>query len=409
MDLMDPKNDITFLPKPKINVGELDYIMNKKNVYANLFEININKELKMYQYPYSVIPEIPSGDLRIRGELYKGCSKKLKKIYGECFISGDSLYGVKKVEEIHDIKCILFLKGRMEYIIQFQKVSNEKIIKKEDIHKDSLSKQFIELLVKDILHANPKLDFYKGFFVLTTKVQNISSDKVSINFYPGFTTSFIETDSGNYLNVTLKNKIIQTDSILDILKSLKYTNKSNQQNIKDKLIGRSFKVSYAKKNYIISDILFNRNPKNHEFLYNGKSTNLIKYYEIAHGLKIKDISQPLIVVTKKGPQNEKINLYFIPELCFLAGLEDESVKDGYFMRELAKYTKLEPNDRIKKTNQFLNLLIDESRDEDHPERLSAKEKSDLYGIEVKPLNQLFTAHYMEETAFYAGGNKIISS
>ena len=79
------------------------------------------------------------------------------------------------------------------------------------------------------------------------------------------------------------------------------------------------------------------------------------------------------------------------------------------MRELAKYTKLEPNDRIKKTNQFLNLLIDESRDEDHPERLSAKEKSDLYGIEVKPLNQLFTAHYMEETALYAGGNKIISS
>ena len=27
------------------------------------------------------------------------------------------------------------------------------------------------------------------------------------NFYPGFTTSFIETDGGNYLNVTLKIKL----------------------------------------------------------------------------------------------------------------------------------------------------------------------------------------------------------
>ena len=57
----------------------------------------------------------------------------------------------------------------------------------------------------------------------------------------------METDNGNFLNVTLKNKIIQTDSVLDVLKSLKYTNKSNHKSIKEKLIGRSFKVSYTKK------------------------------------------------------------------------------------------------------------------------------------------------------------------
>lgn len=163
----------------------------------------------------------------------------------------------------------------------------------------------------------------------------------------------MQTDNGNFLNVTLKNKIIQTDSVLDVLKSLKYTNKSNHKSIKEKLIGRSFKVSYAKKNYVIFDIIFDRNPKTQEFMYDGKSTNLIKYYETAHGLKIKDASQPLILVIRKGPQDQQVNLYFIPELCYLAGLEDESIKDGYFMRELAKHTKLEPIDRINKTNQFL--------------------------------------------------------
>ena len=93
---MDPKTDIHFLPKPIIDIKEFDYIENTKDVYANLFEINLKEKLKMYQYPFSVSPEIQSGDTRIRQKLYKACFKELKSIYGECFISGDSLYGKKK-------------------------------------------------------------------------------------------------------------------------------------------------------------------------------------------------------------------------------------------------------------------------------------------------------------------------
>ena len=74
------------------------------------------------------------------------------------------------------------------------------------------------------------------------------------------------------------------------------------------------------------------------------------------------------------------------------------------MRELAKYTKLEPIDRVKKTNEFLKLLSDKERDPEHPDRLSSKEKCDSYGIEVKPVKNLFDSYYMEETRLI-GGNK----
>ena len=37
--------------------------------------------------------------------------------------------------------------------------------------------------------------------------KKIESNKVSINYYPGFITKFIETEKGNYINVSLKNKI----------------------------------------------------------------------------------------------------------------------------------------------------------------------------------------------------------
>ena len=35
-----------------------------------------------------------------------------------------------------------------------------KFLKQKDAQKDALSKQYIELIIKDILHLNTKLDFF---------------------------------------------------------------------------------------------------------------------------------------------------------------------------------------------------------------------------------------------------------
>ena len=401
--------EISFLENPRIDLKNLPYIEQEKNIYVNLYEIKINKQLKLCQYPYSVIPEIEAGDLRIRDKLFKACNKQLKEIYGECFISGDSLYGMKKLDEIKELKVKIYLKNITEYTLNFQKCANEKIIKQEDVQKNQLVKQFIEILIRDILHANPKLDFYKGLFVRNDQEKIIETDRVSIKFYPGFITSFMETEDGNFLNVTLKNKIIQSDTVLDFLIDHKYKNKENQEEIKNLLIGRSFKVSYAKRNYKIDDILFDRNPQNQKFNHDGKTKNLIQYYEDAHKIKIIYKNQPLLLVKRKGPQEKIINLYFIPELCYLSGIEDNAIKDGIFMRELAKYTKLNPIDRVQKTNEFLKLLTDPTKDPKNPKNLSSKEKSELYGIEIKPIDKLFDAYYMKETKLIGEGKKIIKS
>jgi aubergine-like protein len=333
----------------------------------------------------------------------------LKSIYGECLISGDSLYGLKKVEELKSVKSNLELKGKVDsYVLDFSKFVKEKTIKQQDVLRDELTKQFIELLIKDILHANPKLEFYKDLFVYKKK-KTIESGNVSVNFYPGFTTSFMETDNGNFLNVTLKNKIIQSDSILDVLKDKEYDVKQNQKDIREDLQDKSFKVSYGNENkYKIDDILFDRDPKKQTINYNGKSINLIEYYNKKYKIKIKDEKQPLIVVHSKTKNGEPQNNYFVPELCFLENLEDSAKKDGNFMKLLAQYTKLDPSDRVKKTNEFIKLLEDPSKDPKHPEKLSAKEKSNIYGIKVKPVDELFTGYIMSETKLLGGNNKPIN-
>ena len=407
---MESISPITFLSKPIINPKNLKYIEQSKSVYANLYQIKLSKELTVYQYPFSVSPNITPGDSRIRSILFKSCNKELKNTYGECLISGDSLYSLKKINEIKSFKSNTYLKGqRDEYIITFEKVVNERKIKNEEVQKDQLSKQFIELLVKDILHSNPKLDFYKGFFVLSTSKKTIEANGVSIDFYPGFTTSFVETDRGNFLNVTLKNKIIQSENVLDFLIDYDYKDKDNYNNIKEELVGREFKVSYAKRHYIIEDILFDRNPENQTFSFKGKNYKLIDYFKDEYKIVIHNPKQPIILVRNKTKDGQVTNSYFVPELCYLSGLEEEETKNGLFMKELAKLTKLEPNERIQKTNEFIKLLEDPSKDKNQPGKLSAKEKSDLYGIKVEPLNELFAAYYMKDTKLIGGSNTQVSS
>ena len=63
----------------------------------------------------------------------------------------------------------------------------------------------------------------------------------------------------------------------------------------------------------------------------------------------------------------------------------EATKDYKLMKQLANETKLDPNDRIKKTNDFLKLLVETKKKEGYDK--SSKDKSELYGIEVKPFKK----------------------
>ena len=407
--------EIHYQAKPTLTKAKLPYLKpEEKEIYVNLFKINIKKPLKLFQYPYAVAPEIDASDLRIRNKLFKYAStgekenrKKVKDFYGECFVFGDSLYAMKEIKDTLTFKSRLYLDGLTEYTIKIQPKANERTINQNDLEKDPLTKQFIEILIRDILRANPNLDFYRGLFVIKNQKKQLDSEKNgSVFFYPGYTTSFMETESGNYLNVTLKNKILSKDTVLEYMDYYGYKTQNEKNKLKDDLIGKSFKVTYAKKNFVIDDILFDRNPNIQDFMYDGKKVVLKDYYEKKYKIKIKNLNQPLLVVKKVDSTQKEINLYFVPELCNLAGLDDEFIKDRDFMKQLANYTKLTPKDRITKTNEFLKLLVNNEKKK--PDQLSAKEKSELYGIEVTSLDQHHKAYNIKDTILEGAGHSKIA-
>ena len=397
----DLDKNIKFLTKPNIDYNKLSYITELKDIYVNLFEFNIKKDLQLYKYPFSITPEIDISMTRMRQNILNKCMINIKQIYGLFVISGDSIYSMRKIETINNFKSVIYSKGRYEYLIQMQKYSNEIILKKEDTQKDNLTKQFIEILIKDILLSNPKLEFDKGVFILKNDKKVIETERVSINYYRGFTTRFVETEKGNYINVSLRNKIESTQNILDYLKSRFYRKQDNQYDIKLKLEGRWF--YFEKKKYKIDGILFDRNPKNQTIYIDGKNISILDYYSKKYGYNIKDYNQPLILNIKNGPQGKTLNSYYIPELCNFSGLDEQEQQDGIFMKELSKTTKIDPMTRILLTNKFLEFLEDpEKRDNN---QLSAKEKSELYGIEVKLPKDPFRGYLMKETKLIAGNNK----
>jgi hypothetical protein len=242
-------------------------------------------------------------------------------------------------------------------------------------------KNLYELMIKEILRANPFLEFYRDLCVRKDGLKTISSNRNKIDFYPGYFTSVLNTSKGMYLVVSIKNKLLSKETCLEILNQKfkeKMRDKNGQEEIREHFIGRQIKTSYSKRTQKIDDITFDKVPSNTTFNKDGATILLTNYYKVAHNITIKDPKQPLFVVRKYDEVNKKmISLYFIPELCHLAGIDDSVVKDGAFMKELAKETKLTPTERVSKTNQFMALL-----DEKQLKEVKIKEK-DKGGKEIK--------------------------
>ena len=330
--------------------------------------------------------------------------KQVKAKYGLFLIDSDSLYSLEKVDEVNIFKTSLRLKNEVNnYEIKINKYVNQTVIKGEDVGKSELQKHFIELIVKDILLANQNVERFKDTYIMLNKEKIITlKDNTTIKFYPGFRTSFVETDKGMFLNVVLTHKFIRKDSILDYIKLFgKIKDKSVREDIEDKLKGRSFKVSYAKRNYQIDEIDFDRNPNNTNCNYQGENKNLIYYYEKAHNIKIQDKNQPLIIVRRRDAQGNNIPLYFIPELCYLVGLDEKEASKN--MSEISEYTRMGPTQKVKGINEFIDLLKDKT--EHKQKKMSSSKKYDFYGIQITPLKKLFPAYIMPKPRLKDGNDE----
>jgi len=344
--------DIDFLPKPDLSQSKkFKALIAKKNpvsIYCNLFKMNITKQSTYYQYSIAFEPEIDSRNNRAKLSLIKKADDQIREKLGDYVYTGDVLFSPLLITD--DLLDAIVKDERLgiEYTLKIRKTKEVINVNDNAAHGPS-SKILLELIIKEILKANPNIEFYKNLFVKKNEKKTISGSGFQVDFFPGYTTSVVNTEMGLYLNVQIKNKILSTSTCLELIQQ-KYDKRAgkneNFATLKDYFVGRAIRTNYAKRNYNIDDICLDKTPTNTTFNWNGKNITILNYYEVSHKIKIKDKTQPLFVQKKIDENGKEILLYLVPELCLLAGIDDEMVKDRDFMRNLANETKFTPDGKL---------------------------------------------------------------
>ena len=344
------KENIQFLPNPCLEKSKkFQALLAKKNstsVYCNLFKLNVKKNSVYYQYSISFIPEIDARNTRAKLSLIRQSDEEIRSKFGDFLHTGDSLFSQKLIEDDVFEHIITDKRVEIKYSILIKKTNEIINVNEKNAQDNPASKILLEAILKEILRANPNIEFYKNLFVKKNEKATISGNTFKVDFFPGYTTSVVNTQLGLFLNVQIKNKILSTQNCLELINQKRDKTASKTENetvIKEYFIGRSIRTNYSKGNYMIHDIAFDKNPSNTTFNWKGKNISLYNYYEASHKVKIKDNKQLLFVQNKYDDENKLVPIYLVPELCLLAGIDDDMVKDRDFMKNLADFTKFKPD------------------------------------------------------------------
>lgn len=126
------------------------------------------------------------------------------------------------------------------------------------------------------------------------------------------------------------------------------------------VVGNSVIVQYGNyRTYVIDDIIYKLTP-NSTFDCRGKTITYKQYFKENYNLTIKDNSQPLLLSIRRQKDSEgnykEFMVHLVPELVKLTGMTDRERSNFKTMQEVAKFTKLFPNQRMEEQNKLVDNL-----------------------------------------------------
>ena len=135
--------------------------------------------------------------------------------------------------------------------------------------------------------------------------------------------------------------------------------------------------------------------------YKQETLSYYNYYKKIRNIEIKDRKQPLIFVDVRDPQYKEKPKYYVPELCYLVGIDEEDTRDFQFMQEVIERTRLNPDEKIQQIEKCLDLFMETAEkksvnNDEKGENLNtiyddvnntSKKKMDFYGIEISKLDK----------------------
>jgi len=349
------KENFNFANRPSPNPN-LSMNLKRVKVVSNNLILNFNQlNKKCYEY-YIDFPNMSFNENDQKRAAIAKLRPELKKFFSPLGFAGNNFYSLKNYEDDFKIETkildedIVAIIKKSKHHIDLSKVHSD-VNSKKDI------KCFMENLIKNIVKANAKMIRlnYTNYYDLST-MKSISDNAFLVN---GFSTSFRSTETGFYLLVNVKNKFLNKITCYEKLKQ-----------IKDEF-GREFKKEAEKfftnlivlttygtpRTYTLKGINFDATVINRtiKIQKTGEEITLKQYYEKSYPeLKINIKDQPLLVVEQKRADGNLEEIFLVPELCQLTGIDDKAAND--IRKNMTRTTKLRPNEKMDSISGFMKLV-----------------------------------------------------
>lgn len=160
------------------------------------------------------------------------------------------------------------------------------------------------------------------------------------------------------LNCDASFRVLRTVTARDLMHEASKQRGDMKETVTKMLLGCVTLTRYNNKTYKIDDIAWDMNPMSTFTSHEGPDITFKDYYKKAYDIEIKDLGQPLLINkakkkdVKEGEEPKLICL--IPELCFMTGLTDAMISDFKVMKDIAVYTRVQPENRQLALQKFIN-------------------------------------------------------
>ena len=361
----EEKIDIVYPKRPKRDLTrDKSYRISK--VICNLRSIDLGEGTKqVQQYAIHYEPVIAEDNYPLKRKIIRQLSTDLKGYFQKYVQAGDTIFVFSKdPQEKVSLETTI---DNVLYKVTFDKSSNK--VNCRNINKrttDNIKiKNFIENIIKNIFMANNHMVRFdnRSFFDYKNV---ISLGNSGTKIWSGYSTAVTITESGLFLRVNDKNKLITGKTVYDKIQEFgrRFPNLRSEEcirEISDYFRGRTVIAGYGNfRAYRIGEISFDRDIKNTDFEIEkeGKKEKITikEYYKQQYKIDIKHEDQPLLIEeiprNRKNDDNKVIR-YLIPELCFITGIDELNERDR---ADIIAKSKFQPNQKVQKIEKGFSYL-----------------------------------------------------
>ena len=365
MEEKEKKTEFVYPKRPKRD-PEKDSSYKKTQVLCNYRGIQLGEGTKkVQQYAIHFEPIIADDNYPLKRKIIRQIRKDLNGFFEKFAQAGDTIFVFakdpqEKVSVETKVDDIL-------YKITFERTKNS--INCRNINtktRDNIKiKSFIESIIKNIYMANNYMVRFddRSFY----DYKNATPfGRSGAKIWSGYSTAVSITESGLFLRVNDKNKLVTGKTVWQKMKEIgrRYGNMNSEdcrREITEYFKGRTVIATYGNfRAYRIGEISFDRNIYNTEFEIEkeGKKNkiNIKNYYSQQYNIKDLEENQPLLIeeIPKRRREEENLTIrYLIPQLMYLTGIDELDERDR---AESITKSKFQPNEKIKRIEKGFSYL-----------------------------------------------------